>query len=583
MASFLNSLLEQPYFSENLEIPTSLSGKIGNLEYAAVKLDGRLVFQVAATNNLDINTKDDINILVTERVRIIEKRLKSIVTQSFDPQTLKVISGILNGETVIIVSDNKKLQPVTLLTLTKADAQLYGRPISELSKQASVKVREILIVAWKERQPEYLKIQGIKGAKFLCLLLVITFIVMLWRRLLEWRTESHHKYLTKISTDSSLSLDTKLSSWLIKIQGMLPKKNLGQVGGIFEAIANWFPSPSLEEKKQKLRQNIKSNIWLWYLLTLVLIWIWLVGLAIIFGLFPYTRPLGLWLIYKPRLLFGLWLTLFVINKVADIVFSWLLNIWSEIQILSEKVDTRQKLRLSTLKQSFASIKAALIILIGIFVSLRFLDISIVPILAGAGVVGLTISFGAQTLIQDLVHGTVFLITDSFAVGDWVVIEDVEGRVEEVNLLYSRIRNLKGVLFTVPHHQIKILQNHTKDWSQVDYTVEVSYETDVDRALSVFEQVAKELHDDPNWSQLIVAPPQLFGVEEISHQGIKIRLLLPTQPGEHWMVNRELRRRVKIAFEREGIAIGIPKQSFLVQNSTNLFDISGKEGVGSRKK
>ena len=347
----------------------------------------------------------------------------------------------------------------------------------------------------------------------------------------------------------------------------LPKQdNIPKHKSIFQGISHWFPSPTLEEKKQKTEQKIRGNLWLWRLLTLILIWIWFAGLAIIFGLFPYTRPLGLWLLYKPRLLLALWLTLFVVNKLMDIALGWILNTWTEQQILTQKAVARQRLRLKTLKRALGNMNTTLIIGIGIFLSLSIMGIPIFPVLAGAGIVGLALSFGAQDIIKSLVLGILFLITDSLAVGDWIVAEDAEGWVEEANLLYARIRSPKGILFTIPYNKIDILQNHTKDWSQVDYTVEVSYETDVDRALSLFEQVAQELHDDPHWSKSIIAPPRLFGVEEISHQGIKMRLLLRTQAGDHFMVNRELRRRVKIAFDREGIAIGIPKQYFLMQNS-----------------
>ena len=159
-----------------------------------------------------------------------------------------------------------------------------------------------------------------------------------------------------------------------------------------------------------------------------------------------------------------------------------------------------------------------------------------------------------------------LFNDSYAVGDFVIIANDEGLVEDLNLFVTRLRSSNGDLITIPNGSVGIVRNQTKDWSRVDYSIQISYDADIQQALGILRQVAEELYHDSQWHSLISEPPDLKGVEDLSHLGVRLRVWLKTKPGEQWIVARELRLRLKSAFEAAGISIGIPQQAFLFQNS-----------------
>ncbi len=135
------------------------------------------------------------------------------------------------------------------------------------------------------------------------------------------------------------------------------------------------------------------------------------------------------------------------------------------------------------------------------------------------------------------------------------------------LRVTQLRNLDGELITIPNGSIEMVRNLSSDWSRVNYAIEVGYDADVDRALEVIEAIAQKLYRDPQWQEQILDVPEILGVDNISHRGILIRLLIKTQPLQQWSVGREFRRRLKKAFDEQGIQVGIPQQMMYVGLST----------------
>jgi small conductance mechanosensitive channel len=187
----------------------------------------------------------------------------------------------------------------------------------------------------------------------------------------------------------------------------------------------------------------------------------------------------------------------------------------------------------------------------------------VTVVALGGVVVLAVSFAAQSLVKDLVNGLLILLEDQYALGDDIVVGGVSGVVERLTLRITQLRTEDGRLVTIPNHAITHVENKTRLWSRVDLRIAVAYATDVDRALAVTGQVLEETARDPQWRPLVLEPPELLGVEEVSHAGIVLRLQVKTLPFKQGAVARELRRRLKIAFDREGIQIGVPHQAIAV--------------------
>ncbi|MGV0028883.1 mechanosensitive ion channel family protein [Phormidesmis priestleyi] len=159
-----------------------------------------------------------------------------------------------------------------------------------------------------------------------------------------------------------------------------------------------------------------------------------------------------------------------------------------------------------------------------------------------------------------------LLEDQFRIGDNVRIGSVAGMVENLNLRVTQIRNDEGSLITLPNSLIAEVENRSRTWARADFRVEVAYNTDVDRALAVVRETVDQMAEDPEWQPVILDTHELFGIDQITHTGIVIRILIKTAPLKQWAIARELRRRLKIALDRNHIQIGIPQQVVLENGS-----------------
>jgi len=214
-------------------------------------------------------------------------------------------------------------------------------------------------------------------------------------------------------------------------------------------------------------------------------------------------------------------------------------------------------RADTLSRVLAGAGQVVVLLIAVFMVLSELEIPIAPILAGAGIAGIAIGFGAQSLIKDLIAGLFIILENQYRVGDVVRISDVSGLVEDINLRRTILRDLDGIVHVVPNGEIRVASNFTKEWSRVNLNVRVAYGEDLDHVISVINRVGKELADDPVWAPAILTPPQALRVDNLGDSGIEIKILGNTKPIRQWDVMGELRRRLKKAFDEEGIEIPWP--------------------------
>lgn len=193
-----------------------------------------------------------------------------------------------------------------------------------------------------------------------------------------------------------------------------------------------------------------------------------------------------------------------------------------------------------------------------FMMLGAVGINLAPLLAGAGVIGVALGFGSQSLVRDFLSGFFILIEDQYGVGDIV---DMEGRaagvVEAVSLRTTRLRSVDGVVWHVPNGEIRVIGNMSQHWSRSLLDVEVAYDTDIDQAKTVVKRVADKLwREDP----AILEEPEMWGVEELAASGVVLRLVVKTTPKEQWRVSRRLREEIKRAFDAEGIEIPFPQRT-----------------------
>jgi small conductance mechanosensitive channel len=189
-----------------------------------------------------------------------------------------------------------------------------------------------------------------------------------------------------------------------------------------------------------------------------------------------------------------------------------------------------------------------------------LGIDITPILAGAGVIGLAVGFGAQSLVKDVISGFFILFEDLISVGDVVVIKGTGGLVEEVNLRTVKMRDLAGNVHVFPNSNIDMVTNMTKDYSRYVIDLGVSYREDVDEVIKVVKEIGEELQADPNYGPNILEPLEVLGVDDFGESQVTIKLRITTKPIKQWEVGRELKRRIKKTFDAKGIEIPFPHRT-----------------------
>jgi small-conductance mechanosensitive channel len=216
-----------------------------------------------------------------------------------------------------------------------------------------------------------------------------------------------------------------------------------------------------------------------------------------------------------------------------------------------------KKREDTLRGVFLGLGKIIIILIIVLMILSELTVDIGPILAGFGIAGIAVGFGAQYLIRDIIAGIFILWENQYRVGDVARIADIAGLVEEVNLRKTVLRDLDGIVHHVPNGEIKVASNFTRHFSRVNLNISVAYGTDLDHAISVINRVGKELAKDENWRDRIITAPQVLRVDNLGDSGIDIKILGDVKPLEQWNITGELRLRLKKAFDGEGIEIPWP--------------------------
>jgi len=216
-----------------------------------------------------------------------------------------------------------------------------------------------------------------------------------------------------------------------------------------------------------------------------------------------------------------------------------------------------KKRRGTLVGVLTGVGRVFIVIVAIMMILSEVGVPVAPVLAGFGIVGIAIGFGAQYLIRDLIAGIFIILENQYRVGDVARVADVAGLVEEVNLRKTVLRDLDGIVHHIPNGEIRIASNFTRHFSRVNLNISVGYGTDLDHAISVINRVGKALAEDEKWRKVIKSPPQVLRVDNLGDSGIDIKILGDVKPIEQWAVMGELRLRLKKAFDAEGIEIPWP--------------------------
>jgi small conductance mechanosensitive channel len=247
---------------------------------------------------------------------------------------------------------------------------------------------------------------------------------------------------------------------------------------------------------------------------------------------------------------------------------------------TEAVPGAAKKRVTTLVGLLRTIAIVGLWAVVVIITLEQIGLNITPILAGAGIIGLAVGFGAQNLVRDLISGFFMVLEDQVRVGDVAIVNGTGGLVEAISFRTIVLRDLSGVVHIFPNGTINTLSNMTKVWSGYVMDVGVAYKEDTDHVVEVMRRVGDELRQDPDLGPKILEPIEIFGVDDFADSAVVIKARLKTHPIQQWGVGREYRRRLKKAFDAEGIEIPFPHRSIYVGEATKPFQVQLKEAAAT---
>ena len=232
------------------------------------------------------------------------------------------------------------------------------------------------------------------------------------------------------------------------------------------------------------------------------------------------------------------------------------------------VSSEQEKRAKTLSGIIATSISVIIYAIALMMIITEFGINIGPLLAGAGVAGLAIGFGAQSLVKDVISGFFLIMEDQIRVGDVANVAGIGGLVEAINLRTTRLRDLEGKVHIIPNGSIGVATNFTKDWSRALVEIGVAYKENVDNVIGILKEVGEELRKDPAFKEVILEPMTVLGLDSFGDSSINIRIYFKTLPIKQWEVAREFRKRVKKAFDEKGIEIPFPHRTIYMGEGEN---------------
>lgn len=257
---------------------------------------------------------------------------------------------------------------------------------------------------------------------------------------------------------------------------------------------------------------------------------------------------------------------FGLKKLEQVLLTWREREDKE-RIANEK-------RVKTLTGMLHTIALTLLWVIALIMSLDQIGLDITPILAGAGIAGLAVGFGAQNLVRDVINGFFMILENQVRVGDVAVVNGTGGLVEAISFRTITLRDQSGTVHIFPNGTVTTLANMTKDWSAYVMDIGVAYKEDTDRVVAVMKQVAEELHQDPQLGIKMMEPIEIMGVDAFGESEVVIKARIKTLPIEQWAVGREYRRRLKKAFDRENIEIPFPHRTLYMGEASPAFRFNG---------
>lgn len=230
-------------------------------------------------------------------------------------------------------------------------------------------------------------------------------------------------------------------------------------------------------------------------------------------------------------------------------------------------DPRRAAQIRTLGPLLSGLASSVIVIIAAMMALSEVGVEIGPLLAGAGIVGLAVGFGAQTIVKDFLTGIFLIVEDAASVGDIIGVGDVGGVVEEMSLRTIKLRDFDGTLHIFPYSEAQVIHNRSKGFAFAVVDLSVDYSSNIPKALEVMKTVGDEMRRDDEYSSMVLEDIEIVGVDQLADSAIMLKARIKTFPGKQFSVRREYLKRVKIAFDAAGIEIPFPHMKLIPPSST----------------
>lgn len=520
----------------------------GTLESAPVRLDGRELFRIASPTVLNRN-EPGAQIPIEVRAKEVEANLGQVIETALEEsnlkaETLNVLTKFTGNLPVLYAQIPTHAELSVLLTVTNSDAQFHSTSLSNLASRweqiLAKELRQALIL----RQPEAFQQQVITAVKVLGLASLLTMLLGSTWTLIGRRYQR------------------------LKQKQTVEQRSLRPMPAANQPDPQQFSEPgtdALEPSTMHHHFGLERRLQTLQLIRWILFWaialIWLGSIAYSLNEFPQTRHISKRLITIPTVLLVTWFLTGTVNRVTDM----LSDRYVQSREQEDSLTPASLQRVTTIAKVIKGLKMVILYTVTILWALQSLNLAASAVLTIGAVLALAVSFAAQNLVKDVVNGFLILVEDQFRIGDMVTIgthsgmNPINGLVENLNLRLTQLRNPSGNLITIPNSTIAQVENMSRNWARADFQIEVAYQTDVDRALALVRETLDQMACEPDWQPLILDTREVFGIEQLTHTGITIRVWIKTLPLKQWDVAREFRRRLKIAFDRNHIQIGTPQQ------------------------
>lgn len=544
--------------------------RIGVLEATPVVLDGNNLFEIASPVVFNRSEPGEL-VPVEVRARQIETHLNQVVSQTLQYLTMnpdlempeadiraliQVNIEEMNKLPVLFATVGNLPDPRGLLTVIDSDAQYHGLAKMELAATWQEILEENLQDALVSRLPGALQRRLRRTGLIGLVALLITLALAGTWQMLGWRKRD----LEKRKADEASGLAPPIPPTLLPTgtpQGMLSRHDL------------WPHALSVDHRLQLVA-------FLRWLMFWGMAFVWIMALASVLYQFPQTRRYASGLFSTPALLLLTWFVVGLLNRLANLAIDRIASAWEKNELGSVENIQQKAMRISTITRAAKGFKTTVIYVLALLWVLQVLRLAPASLLAVGALAALALSFAAQNLVKDLVNGFLILLEDQYAIGDLVSTGQVTGIVENLNLRITQIRGEDGRLVTLPNSLISQVENLSRTWSRATLKIDVAYDTNVDHALAVVRQTAQKMGQDPTWGYAILDPTEMLGVEAMTHAGLTLLLWMRTRPLKQFLVAREFRRRLRLAFEREGIAVGVPQQVWRGEQPDTLTDDGGTD-------